>query len=45
MSELEQGSIKDHGHLRPDQIPEDGYYPCSRGKMNLLSWKEWMRDR
>ena len=26
MSELEQGSIKDHGHLRPDQIPEDEYF-------------------
>ncbi len=47
MSELEQGSIKDHGHLRPDQIPEDEYFmditrvvgekwTCSRGRSGCV---------
>ena len=47
MSELETGTIKDHGHLTPDQIPEDEYFmditrvvgekgTCSRGRSGCV---------
>ena len=47
MTELKTGTIKDHGHLTPDQIPEDEYFmditrvvgekgTCSRGRSGCV---------
>lgn len=49
---LNQGSIKDHGHLKPNEIPQDQYFmdicrvvgekgTCDRGRSGCVIVKEW----